>query len=334
MDLLSLRYFQTVARREHVSAAAAELRVAQPSLSRALARLEAELGVPLFDRQGRRVRLNRFGAAFLVRVDRALAELDDGRRELADAAGLAHGRVAVAAETLLTLSGLVSEFRAAHPGVEITLFQSTAERMSRQLHAGEVDLCLASQPLTGDALSTHEVHREEVLLAVPLGHPLARRERATVADVAEEPFITTRPGHWPRRLLDQLFARAGLRPTITCEGDELSATADLVSAGLGVGLLPAMSRAAGTRIPLAWLHLDEPDCHRTLTVAWRTDSYHSVAAERFRTHAAAYFAARPWESARPGEPPPPGEPAGPGGTGHPAPDVSGTASPEGASPRP
>lgn len=98
MDLLQLRYFQAVARREHISQAAEELRVAQPSVSRTIARLEKELGVPLFDRRGRQVRLNSYGVAFLRRVDRALSELDEARRELSDAAGLGHGRVTVAAE--------------------------------------------------------------------------------------------------------------------------------------------------------------------------------------------------------------------------------------------
>src|SRR5205823_197807 len=99
MDLLQLRYFQAVARHEHVSRAAEELRIAQPALSRSIARLEAELGVPLFDRRGRRVRLNRFGAMFLARAGRALDELDPGQLELRDAAGLAQGTVAVAAQT-------------------------------------------------------------------------------------------------------------------------------------------------------------------------------------------------------------------------------------------
>ena len=94
MDLLQLRYFQVVARHQHVSRAATELRVAQPALSRAIARLEAEVGVPLFDRRGRRIRLNRFGAMFLARAGRALGELEQGQHELRDAAGPAGARVA------------------------------------------------------------------------------------------------------------------------------------------------------------------------------------------------------------------------------------------------
>ncbi|MGK4585631.1 LysR family transcriptional regulator [Kitasatospora sp. HPMI-4] len=282
MDLLSLRYFQAVARHEHISRAAEELRVAQPSVSRTIARLEAELGVPLFDRQGRRIRLNRYGTAFLRRVDRALAELDDARRELADAAGSDHGSLAVAAETLLTLSGMLAAFRARYPGVTVRLFQSSNDRMNRQLQAREVDFCIASQPLNGSALCSVELVREEVLLAVPLGHRLAGRDRVDIAALAEEAFVSTRPGHWQRALLDRLFAEAGLTPVIGCEGDEPGATQNLISAGLGIGLVPEISRLASSHAPVSWVRLDVPDCHRVLSLVWRRDGYLSTAARNFR----------------------------------------------------
>src|SRR6266705_722559 len=235
MDLLQLRYFQAVARHQHVSRAAAELRVAQPALSRAIARLEAELGVPLFDRRGRRVRLNRFGAMFL-----------------------AQATVAVAAETLRTLSGLAAGFLAGHPGVSFRLFQSPAPAMAAQLQAGEVDLCLASQPLPGPALTSVELLSEEVLLAVPPSHRLAGRTRATVSELAGEPFVTTRPGYWQRALTDRIFTDA----VIVCEGDEPYAIRGLISAGVGIGLMPAMARRLAPDPPVGWLHLDVP-CRRT-----------------------------------------------------------------------
>ncbi|GHF36583.1 LysR family transcriptional regulator [Streptomyces morookaense] len=293
MDLLSLRYFQAVARHEHISRAADELRVAQPSVSRTIARLETELGVPLFDRQGRRIRLNRYGTAFLRRVDRALAELDDARRELADAAGPELGSVAVGAETMLTLAGLLAAFRERHPGVTVRLFQSHAQEMERRLRDREVDFCVASQPLAGPSLTSLELLREEVLLAVPPGHRLAGRERVGIAELADETFVSTRPGHWQRALLDRLFAEAGLVPAITCEGIEPGATQELVSAGLGIGLIPAMScRAAGVA-PVAWVRLDAPGCHRTLTLVHRQDAYVSAAARHFRELAVEHFGGMP-----------------------------------------
>ena len=228
--------------------------MAQPSLSRTIARLERELGVPLFDRQGRRLRLNRFGAVFLSRVDRALGELDDARQELADAAGLEHGSVAVASETLLTLTGLLQRFRAEHPDVDLRLFQSSAELMRQQLHTGEVDLCFASQPLEDRSLHATDLVREEVLLAVPPDHHLAGSDHVAIDALTDEPFVTTRRGHWQRTLTDHLFAQAGLRPTIVCEGDEPAASQDLISAGLGIGLLPAIAQRTATHAPVAWLH--------------------------------------------------------------------------------
>lgn len=292
MDLIQLRYFQAVARHQHVSRAAAELRVAQPALSRAIARLEAELGVPLFDRRGRRVRLNRFGAMFLARAGRALDELDQGQHELRDAAGLAQGTVAVAAETLRTLSGLVAGFLAGHPGVRFRLFQSPAPAMAAQLQAGEVDLCLASQPLPGlgnasAGLVSIELLSEEVLLAVPPSHRLAGRTRAGVGELAGEPFVTTRPGYWQRALTDRLFTDA----VIVCEGDEPYAIRGLISAGVGIGLMPAMARRLAPDPPVGWLHLDVP-CRRTLSLVWRADAYQPAAARALVEFAAAYF--RTW----------------------------------------
>ena len=206
VDLLQLRYFQAVAHHQHVSRAAAELHVAQPALSRSIARLETELGVPLFDRHGRRVQLNRFGTLFLARVARAIGELDQGQHELHDAAGLTQGVVAIAAETLRTVTDLTARFLTGHPGVSLQLYQSPAPVMSAQLQAGEVNLCVASQRLDGPALHSVELLSEEVLLAVPPSHRLARQTR-----------VKGRPARWralrhhPPRLLAAKPHRPALR---------------------------------------------------------------------------------------------------------------------------
>ncbi|MGA4847233.1 LysR family transcriptional regulator [Streptomyces sp. G5(2025)] len=284
MDLLQLRYFQAVARYEHISRAAEELRIAQPSLSRAIARLEADLGSALFDREGRRVRLNQYGAIFLRHVDRALSELDDGRRAVREARDTGLGRVSVASETLLTVTPLLGRFRAAYPRADVRLYQSNAEEMDRRLRAREVDFCMASQPLSGTNFESVELTREEVLLAVPCGHRLDGRERVTIPEIADEPFVSTRVGHWQRALLDRLFGAEGLTPVLSCESDEPAASQDMISAGLGIGLIPAASRQAGTetRVPVAWVHLDAPDCHRVLTLVWNRDTRLSEAALKFK----------------------------------------------------
>jgi DNA-binding transcriptional LysR family regulator len=199
-------------------------------------------------------------------VNIALSELDQARQELDDAAGLARGSVALAAETLRTVTDLTASFLASHPGVSFRLYQSPAPVMSAQLQAGQVDLCLASQPLPGASVQAE--------------------------DLAAEPFVTTRPGYWQRALTDQLFAPLGHPPIIACEGDEPYAIRGLISAGVGIGLLPAMARHTA-RPPVGWLHLDAPGCQRTLRIAWRRDVYLSAAARRFRDFAVSHFARQP-----------------------------------------
>ncbi|MEU9497477.1 LysR family transcriptional regulator [Streptomyces sp. NPDC048196] len=265
MDLHSLRQFVVVARLEHLSRAADELHVAQPSLSRTIARLENELDTPLFDRAGR-LRLNDAGKLFRAHVERALGELDAGRRAVAEATGDGFGTVRLASETLLTLTGPLAAYKRAHPSVEVELHQLPAEEMARRLRAQDIDLCVASQPIAADGLEAVPLHTEAVGVATPLDHPLAGRPSVTVDELAGQPFVATREGHWQRRLLDRLFAGRGLTPKIVCEGDEAGALADLISAGLGIGLVPALAQRTAMSAPVAWIAVDSPDCRRTLTL--------------------------------------------------------------------
>ncbi len=96
-------------------------------------------------------------------------------------------------------------------------------------------------------------------------------------------FVTAREGHWLRRLLDRLFAARGLTPKIVCESDEHSAIADLIGAGLGIGLVPSFARRLGERAPVAWIPVDSPDCRRTVTLCWGAGSHLSTAARLMRS---------------------------------------------------
>jgi DNA-binding transcriptional LysR family regulator len=293
MDLFQLHYFQTVARLEHVTRAAEELRVAQPALSKTIARLEAELGMALFDRLGRRVSLNACGRAFLRHVERVFRELEDGRQELADLGGLERGTVTVAATTLRLLPDLLGAFLDRHPGVKFRLFQASTAEMQEQLVRGEIDLCLASAPIAGPAIRSVALFTEEILLAVPPRHRLAGRRCIPLKEVAVEPFISAKPGYWSRDLTDDACRQAGFLPHIICEGNEPGALRSLVAAGLGVAFLPTSSRRSSAGPEVAWLHITEPICQRTVSLVWRETRYLSAAAHRFRQFAVEYFASFP-----------------------------------------
>ncbi|MBT2440194.1 LysR family transcriptional regulator [Streptomyces sp. ISL-36] len=300
MDLNMLTQFLAVARLEHLSRAADELRVAQPSLSRTIARLENELGTPLFDRAGR-LRLNDAGKLFRGYVERSLGELDAGRRAVAEATTEGFGTVRLASETFLTLTGPLTAYKRAHPSAEVELHQMAAEEMARRLRAQDIDLCVASQPIPTEGLEGFQLLDEAVWVATPPDHPLAGRTTVSVDELADQPFVTTRRGHWQRRLLDRLFAGRDLTPKIVCEGDEPGALAGLISAGLGVGLIPDIARRAATRAPVAWIAVDSPDCRRTLTLFWGVDSHLSGAARQMRTMITSWnwITGEPQEDGRP-----------------------------------
>ncbi len=137
-----------------------------------------------------------------------------------------------------------------------------------------------------------ELLSEEVLLGVPPGHRLALCDRVAVAELAGEPFVTTRTGYWQRALADELFRRCGISPAIACEGDEPYAIRGLISAGVGIGLLPSLARSTPDP-PVGWVHLDAPGCQRTLRIAWREDAYLPAAARSFRDFAISHFRGQP-----------------------------------------
>lgn len=282
MDLNALRQFLAVARHEHLSRAAAELRVAQPALSRTVARLEAELGTPLFDRAGR-LRLNESGAVFRDHVERALGELEAGRRAVAQAASGGAGSVRLASETFLPITGPLAAFKAAHPEVDIRLHQMAPGEMERALRAQEVDLCLASQPVSAPRVASAVVHVERVWLATPPDHRLAGAPRVTIDDLADEPFVITGSGQWQRRLLDRLFADRNLEPRVICETNETAATYMLVSAGLGLSLFPAIARETLPDPGVAWAGIDDPHCNRTLSLHWVNDDRMPAAVRLMRS---------------------------------------------------
>ncbi|MEV4440166.1 LysR family transcriptional regulator [Streptomyces sp. NPDC049577] len=298
MELNSLRQFLVVARLEHLSRAADELHTAQPSLSRTIARLESELGTPLFDRSGR-LRLNDAGRLFRDHVERALGELQAGQRAVAEATSQGLGTVRLASETFLTLTGPLAAYKRAHPAVELELHWSPAEDMARRLRAQEVDLCLVSQPIRAEGLEAVQLFDEEVVVGTPLGHPLASRTSVSIHELADQPFVTARAGHWLRRLLDRLFAAQGLTPKIVCESDEHSAIADLIGAGLGIGLVPSFARHTATSAPVNWITVDSPDCRRTTTLCWGAGNHLSTAARLMRTMITSWN----WDTGEPGENP-------------------------------
>jgi DNA-binding transcriptional LysR family regulator len=290
LEFLQLHYFQTVARLEHMTKAAEELLIAQPSLSKTIARLEEDLGVPLFDRNGRRIRLNPFGQAFLARVERAFMELNEGRRELQDLAGLHEGTITFAVSIPRILPDLLGAFLTLYPHVRLRQLIESTSSMRRRLENGEIDLCISSIPIEGQGIEWKPLMTEEIFLLAPPGHRLAGRDVISLAEVKDEPFISMNEGYGFRNLTDAFCREAGFTPNISFEGDEPNIIGSLVRKGLGVAFVPALSVPDVSDPSPVLLRITSPACQRNIGMAWSNRRYLSLAAQRFQQFIVDYFA--------------------------------------------
>ncbi|CAG7627196.1 LysR family transcriptional regulator [Paenibacillus allorhizosphaerae] len=288
MELLQLQYFRTVARLEHLTKAAHELRIAQPALSKTISRLEEDLGVQLFDRRARQIRLNAFGKAFLKKTEAALALLEEGRKEVAELAGMEQGSIVLATTTLDRFSAPLGEFVSMHPEIHFRITQASLDEMGALLDNGDIDFMISAMPPQRPGIRMVPLLSEEVFLAVPPRHRFAQRDSISLKEAADDPFIDYKEGHPFRQMNDRFRRDAGMTPRIVCEVDEPAAIGSLVRAGLGVAFVGACKSDQAT--PLIKLPIEDPGYRRTFQLAWDEGRYMSKAAHKFREFLMNYFA--------------------------------------------
>ncbi|MBT2292515.1 LysR family transcriptional regulator [Paenibacillus albidus] len=289
MELLQLQYFLVVARLEHMTEAARSLHVTQSSLSKTIGRLEEDLGVPLFDRTGRKLRLNEFGNRFLRRAERALFELEQGKQELRDLSNPEHGTLELAVTTASTLPNILREFRKKRPHIQFHVQMLTTQEMVTLLHRGEVDFCLSSPPIQGDDIECQIVFIDPILVAVPKGHRLADRSSVSLSELRDECFVGVKRGYGTRDLVDSICKAVGFVPKYVYEGDEPARLSTLVEAEIGIAFIPSTARLS--REELKYLQVEDHGLVREIALLWHRSRYFSQAALEFREVVVEYFEA-------------------------------------------
>ena len=289
MDTNALHWFQQVAEGSTVTEVSELGTVTQPGVSRALRRLEAELGTPLLRRSGRTLRTTHAGAVFKQYVDAMLHQLDDGIAAVGQLIRPDTGTVALAFQQSLgtwLVPDLVRTFRAAHPGVRFQLTQVRDELHSAALDGGQADLEIGTRRPRDLAVHTRRVALEPLHLALPRDHRLAGQPGFHLAEVAGEDFVSLRPASALRRLTDDLCEQAGFRPAVVFEGDDLSTVRGFVAAGLGVAIVPA-PRAGSPESgagPVLYREILDSGAVREICLRWSAERRLPPAAELFRQH--------------------------------------------------
>ncbi len=244
MELRHLRYFVAVAEECHFGRAAHRLHIAQPPLSQQIRQLEAELGVQLLIRSTRRVELTPAGARYLDRARSILAGVDAAGEEATLVADGRIGRVAIGftgSATYELLPSLSRRLREQWPGLELDLRGEllTPSQVTGLLD-GTLDVGFLRPPVRDPGIEVHPLRQEPLVVVLPGSHAQAGREQITLADLAEEPFITY-PSHHRSVVHDAVLDAcqdAGFSPRAT-EVAETSTLVSFVAAGLGVALVPA-----------------------------------------------------------------------------------------------
>jgi LysR family hydrogen peroxide-inducible transcriptional activator len=281
MELHQLRYFLAICQAGSFTGAAKASHVSQPSLSSQLAKLEAELGGPLFERGRKGARLTDRGERFKPRATEALRQLEQGKQELEDLSGLKGGKVSLGClptTGAVVLPPLLAAFRKAYPKVQVSLREDSSPGLRQALLDGEVDLAIVDEAGLGAGLESARLMEEPLLLALPPRHRLAKAKRLSLAKLRDEPWVLMKSGHGFRAIVDKIFATAQVVPTVVFESDEIATVQALVASGLGLSLVPRMVRRDG----VAYVRVEGHQPTRSLALAWRGGLLRSRAAEALR----------------------------------------------------
>lgn len=291
MEIQQLQYFKTVASMQHMTRAAEVLMISQPALSKSISNIERDLGVPLFNREGRSIYLNRFGELFLKSVNVILAEYEKVMEEFEDITTPGHGVVSFGFIHTLGME-VVPELMAAghkqYPNMQVVLTQATSSDLLKRLEEGAIDLCL-SQKIESRLIDieTIELWQEELFVIVPTSHELAQKDEIYLEEIKSEPFISIKKGNSLRQLVDSYFAEIGVVQNSTFAGEEMHTIAGFVSAGLGVSLIPNVKGLDNYKVKK--LRVIYPPCNRSVGVSWVKNRYLSPAASEFKQYVLAYF---------------------------------------------
>jgi len=294
MEIHQLRYFVAVAEEGSFSRAAAKVRVAQPSLSQQIRKLETEIGQPLFDRLPRSVVLTEAGRCLIDYARQILASIGDARRCVDELKGEVAGKVAVGAIPTIApyvLPELVVTFQEHYPDVILEIVEDVTDGITRRIEAGELDVALASTCRPSPTLRRESLGTEPLLALVPEAHPLAKKDFVEFDDLKSQRFLLLHEMHCLSQQVNHLLESRRLRPEIALAGSQLSTIANMVAASIGVSIVPQMMVKHHATPGCVSLPFAPPVPERELNLLSNPLRFQSKAAAAFRREAAAALSA-------------------------------------------
>jgi len=282
MDFNPLRYFAEVAKVKNFTRAAENCHVAQPALSQQIRKLETLLGMKLLKRLPRGAALTSEGEILLPYVQKVLNAVQEAEDVAADLRGVSRGTlkiVSLPSACVYVLPSKIAAFKRDHPRIDIVLEECISASIAEQVLSGKFDLGVTQSPHPAPGMSRALIHEEDLLLAVPEGHPLATKDEVELIEAAGEPFVVTKPDTEFRNLAVELCRRAGFEMHAAFEADHFDSLQAYCAVGMGVALIPS-SVILNTLMPMPhYLRISKPEAKRRLYLLWPQRGFKNKAAE-------------------------------------------------------
>src|SRR5215467_1070003 len=293
MEVHQLRYFCAVAETGSFTRAAEREQVAQPSLSQQIIKLEEELGVRLFDRLGRAVKLTDLGQLFLPRARTILNELRAAKEEVTDKQCSASGPVTVGVIPTIApyfLPARISNFCRKYPQANVTVFEDVTARLMDRLRAGLIDMAVMALPMRGHDLECFPLRTDRLFAILPKDHRLAKKSSLLLKELRSESFLLLRDDHCFRETAIEVCKHARVLPRVIFESGQFSSILAMVGAGLGVSIVPQL--ALERRSDCHFVLVADERASRTIGVAILKGHFLTGAQRAFLSHLQAHSEAR------------------------------------------
>ncbi len=251
MEIRQLKAFLAIAEAKTFTAGARRVNVTQAAISMQIRQLEDEVGLQLFTRTPRRVIITEAGEYLLERARKILREHDSALAEISEVAGAVYGRLRIGTASgtfaMEQLPSIIQQLKKKYQNAEITVSSGTSERLVDRMMHGEVDIAFVSLPVENLNITTETIFSDEIVAIANPKHPLAKEKYISAATLAGEDLILGVRGGNTRRMIDEFFAAANVRPNITMELSRHEAINQMVENNLGVGMAGAKAVAKQAR---------------------------------------------------------------------------------------
>jgi len=277
-NLHLLEQFVALARTKNFTRAAAELNLSQSALSRAIQKLEEQLGQPLFERKPREVMLTDLGELLLERSQHILKLMEDTFAELSEAGR--RGRIRLGAIPTIApyfLPSLLSTFAKAHPEISVIVQEDTTENLIKRCSHGEIDLAILALPIIAKYLEVEPLFDEELLLVLPVGHPLSASKSVAIDAVEGYPFVMLSEAHCLSDNIATFCRRKSVQPVTVERTSQLTTLQELVTLNHGVSIVPEMARKTDTSDRRIYRSFSGEKPVRTVAMMWNSYRFQSKA---------------------------------------------------------